>query len=95
MLKTVTSRFLSQNFVPWYRRTLQGNSFVLCFRNFPVSEKFIDKSGGREGILGFSVENSFSHSAEKFCKGTLSVSLNSGNEKIGASEGLSRFLSKN
>ena len=76
-LRWLLHDFCRNFFVSWYRRTLQENSFVLWFRKFPVSEKFIDKSAGREGLLRFSVENSFSHSAEKFRKGNLSVSLNS------------------
>ena len=51
---------------------------MLWFINFTGLENFIFKNGGREGMLGFSLENSFSHRAEKFRKGTLIVSLNSG-----------------
>ena len=55
---------------------------MLWFRKIQGSEKFIDKSGGREGIIRFSAEHSFSHSDQKFRKGTLSVSINSGIEKF-------------
>ncbi len=44
-----------------------GNHFVQCFRSFPVAKKFMDKEGG--GVSRFSVENNFSHSAEKFRRG--------------------------
>ena len=47
---------------------------------FPVAKKFI--GGGKEGVSRFSVENFLSHSAEKFCRGTFSVSLISGIEKF-------------
>ncbi len=43
-----------------------GNHFVQCFRIFTVAEKFIDKGGG---VSRFSVEKSFSHSAENFLRG--------------------------
>ena len=42
---------------------------VLCFRKFPVANKFMDKKGG--GVSRFSVENFLSHSAENFRRGTL------------------------
>ena len=41
---------------------------MLCFRKFLIAKKFMDKKGG---VLKFSVENFFCHSAEKVRKGTL------------------------
>ena len=41
---------------------------MLCFRNFPVAKKFMDKNGGGGGGGGVpraSVEKFLSHSAEK------------------------------
>ena len=43
---------------------------MLCFRKIPVAKKFMDKWGGG-GVSGFFVENSSSHGAEKFSRGTL------------------------
>ncbi len=41
-----------------------------CFRNFPVAKMFMDKKVG-EGVSTFSVEKTFSHSAEKFRRGII------------------------
>ena len=41
---------------------------MLCFREFPVRKKFMDKQGG---VSRFSVENFLSRSAEKVRRGTL------------------------
>ena len=44
MLQTVMSRFsVEVIFVSQYRKTLQGNPSVLCFRKFPVEKKSKDK----------------------------------------------------
>ena len=43
---------------------------MLCFRNFPVAKKFMDKNGGG-GVPRASVEKFLSHSAEKLRKGIL------------------------
>ena len=40
-----------RNFVPQYRKTLQGNTSVLCFGKFPVTNKFMDKKGGMSRIF--------------------------------------------
>ena len=55
--------FLSKFFVSQYRKTLQGNPSVLCFRKFLVAKKFMDKKGGR--VSKISVENVLSQSPEK------------------------------
>ena len=36
---------------------------MLCFRNFPMAKKFMDKKGGG-GLSKFSFENFLSHSTE-------------------------------
>ncbi len=38
--------FSSKFFVSQYRRTLQGNSFVLCSGYFPVANKIMDEKWG-------------------------------------------------
>ena len=45
-LKGLCYDFSSFFFLSLYRRTLQGNVSVLCFVNFPVANKFMDKTGG-------------------------------------------------
>ena len=50
-------------FVSRCRKTLQGNSSVLCSRKVPVAKKKIRMRGGGSW---FFVENFLSHSAEKF-----------------------------
>ena len=45
-----------------------------CFTKFLVSKKLMDKRGGmerREGVSRFSVQKFFSHSYDKFRRGTL------------------------
>ena len=37
--------FLYSSFVSQYRKTLQGNPSVLCFRKFPVGNRFMEKKG--------------------------------------------------
>ena len=49
-----------------------GTPFVLCFRNFPVAKKFMDKRGR---VSSFSVEKFFSHSAENFRTGIFYCSI--------------------
>ena len=63
-LKGLCYDFSSFFFLSLYRRTLQGNVSVLCFVNFPVANKFMDKTGGE--YQKFSSEKFLSHSAEKF-----------------------------
>ena len=38
--------FCQNCFVSQYRKTLQGNTSVLCFGKFPVTNKFMDEKGG-------------------------------------------------
>ena len=68
MLQRVMSRYFVDIFVSQYRKTLQGNPFVLCFRKFPVANKFMNKKGG---VSRFSVGIFLSHSAESFRRATL------------------------
>ena len=42
-------------FVLQYRKTLQGNRSVVCFRKFPVAKKFMDKREGE--VSRFTFEN--------------------------------------
>ena len=51
------------------RKSLQGNPSVLCFRKFPEAKKFMDKMEGE--VTRFSVENFWSHIAEKFRRATI------------------------
>ena len=46
MLQRVMSRHFADIFVSQYRKTLQGNPFVLCFGKIPVVNKFMDKKAG-------------------------------------------------
>ena len=55
--------------------------FVVCFREFPVAKKFMDKGGGGGGGSTFSVENFLSRSAENFRKGILYCCNNFGYRK--------------
>ena len=49
---------------------------MLCFRKFPVATKFMDKRGGRDVVLSFSVEVFFFFTLpNKFIKEHFSVSL--------------------
>ena len=61
--------FLSNNFVADCRKISYGNLSVLCFRNFPVAKKDMDKREGDESRS--SLEDFLSHSAEKYRRGTL------------------------
>ena len=61
--------FCQNFFVSQCRKISKRNLSVLCFRKFPVAKKFMDKRGG--GVSRFPVENFWSHSAEKFHRGTL------------------------
>ena len=45
MLKRVMSRFFKEFFFSQYRKTLQGNPSVLCFRKFLVVKMFMDEKG--------------------------------------------------
>ena len=47
---------------------------MLCFRNFPMAKKFMDKKG-EGGISIFSVENFLSQNAEKFRTGNFYLSF--------------------
>ena len=51
MLHTFMSQFSVEVFVSQYRKTLQGNPYVLCFRKFPVAKKFFDKRGGEYQVF--------------------------------------------
>ena len=42
---------------------------MLCFRKFPLANKFMDEKWG--GVSKISVENVLSHSDEKFRRGTI------------------------
>ena len=55
------------------------NPSVLCFRKIPVAKKFLDKGGG---VSNFCVESFLSHSAERFRKEPLSLSLFSAVGKV-------------
>ena len=70
---------------------------MLCFRKIHVAKKFMDKrGGGREGgrITIFHQKFFLSHSAEKFRRGTLFVSIISGLDEFYASKAFHNFLSK-
>ena len=56
---------------------------MLCFRNFPVAKKLLDKRGGgrgREGVSRFSFETFFFTMPKNFVGEPFSVSLISGIE---------------
>ena len=48
---------------------------MLCFRKFPIAQKFIDEKGGREavkeGVSRFFVGKILSRKAKTFCRGML------------------------
>ena len=67
--------------VSQYRKTLQGNPSVLCFRKFPVAKKFMDKRGYQE----FASKNFCLTVPKNFVGEPYSVSLISGIEKFYAS----------
>ena len=67
--------FRRKIFLSQCRKNLQGNSVVQCFRNMPVAKKLLDKGRGG-GLSRFSVEKSFSHSAEKFRRGIFYCLIN-------------------
>ena len=77
--------FLRKFFVSQYRKILQVNPSVLCFRKFPVANKFMDERGG--GVSKISLENFCLKVPEKFAGEPFSVSLVSGIEIFSASEG--------
>ena len=54
-------------FVSLYRKTLQRNPSVLCFRNFQVAKNFMDKMRKYQDLSS----KYFCLSAEKICRGTL------------------------
>ena len=45
MLKTVMSRFSVDFFVSQYRKILQRNPSLVCFRKFLIANRFMDKKG--------------------------------------------------
>ena len=45
MLKSVMSRFSVDFFVSQYRKILQRNPSVVCFRKFLIANRFMDKKG--------------------------------------------------
>ena len=45
MLNRLLSRFFVDFFVSQYRKNLQGNPSVLCFRKFLITNRFMDKNG--------------------------------------------------
>ncbi len=65
--------FRRKSFVSQCRTISWRNPSVLCFRNFPVAKKFMDKG---VGVLRSSVEKIFSHSAEKFLRGIFYCFIN-------------------
>ena len=69
---------------------------MLCFGKVLVAKKFLDKGGG--GVSNFCVESFLSHSAERFRKEPLSLSLFSAVEKVWmrgwGGGGVSKFPSK-
>ena len=67
---------------------------MLCFRNFLMAKKFMDKKGGG-GLSKFSVENFLSQNAEKFRTGNFYLSFFFGYRKCLCFRGLCHdFLSK-
>ena len=67
MLQRVMSRYFADIFVSQYRKTLQGNPFVLCFGKFPVANKFMDKKAG--GKFKIFRRNFFLSQYRKFSQG--------------------------
>ena len=78
--------FCQNYFVSQYRKFLQGNPSVLCFRKFPVANKFMDKKGGGD-YQDFPPKIFCLAVPKNFVGGPFSVSLISGIEKFYASEG--------
>ena len=66
---------------------------MLCFRKFLVSKKFMDKREGEVSRVSFG--KIFSHSAEKFRKGTHDGVTDFGYPKILCLRGLSHEFSSN
>ena len=81
-MQTVMSRFSVEVFVSQYRKTLQGNPSLLCFRNFPVAKKFEVKRGSITASKNFCLTVPKNFVGEPF-----SVSLLSGIENFYALEG--------
>ena len=81
-LRGLRHDFLSNFFVPQYRKTLQGNPSVLCFRKFLVAKKFMDEKGG---VSKNSVEFFCVTVPKFFEEEPFKVSLISGIEKFYAS----------
>ena len=67
-LRGLCHDFSSNFFVSQYRKYLQGNPSVLCFRNFPVANWFMDEKGGE--YQNFPSKFFLSQSAEKFGRGS-------------------------
>ena len=68
------------------------NPFVLCFRNFPVAKKFMDKWGG--GSIRIFRRKFFVSVPKNSVGEPFSMPLISGIENFYASEGCHEFLSK-
>ena len=89
MLQRVMSRYFVDIFVSQYRKTLQGNPFVLCFGKFPVANKFMDKKGECQNFP----TKVFCLTVPKYLAGQpFRVSLISGIEKFYAKEGNVRIF---
>ena len=90
-LEGYVSIFVEIFVVSHSRKTSWVNLFLLCFGNFPVAKKFMDKRGGYQY---FQSEFFLSHSAKKFCIGTLLcyVSETNGSEKDNGEVGRVKIL---
>ena len=73
------SIFCRNFFVSQCRNYSQVNPSVLCFRNFPVAKKFMDKRGG--GSIKIFCRKFLSHSAENFRRGIFYCCINFGYRK--------------
>ena len=73
---------------------------MLCFRNFLMAKKFMDKKGGG-GLSKFSVENFLSHSTETLVEEPFSAVFQktAGSEKVYGKKGeggtIEKFRRKN
>ncbi len=90
---------LSKFFVSQRREKIVGEHFFTVFQKNSGSQKILDWRGGKTKI---SFENFLSHSAEKCCRGPISLSLISGIRKVwmrgwggGGGWGMSSFSSEN
>ena len=70
MLERATSRISVEKFLSGSIEKFASGTF-LCFTNFLVSKKFMDKRGGRREVVSRVSINFFCLSAEKNRRGTL------------------------